>query len=226
MKNLNWIFHEGKLQMMNGLYGVYVVVNLVYIFLLGYVPKQFIDLASTLIILSDPTMLGMVFVGAFILLEKRSGVTSAIGTTPLGARGYILGKVVSMLVISVITSLVIAITYKGLKFNIPLLILTVGISSMVFTMLGIILGVYLKSMNQYILSIALTGIVLSLPLLYYFGVSLSILKIIPTCIAANLIWGAITNVQVSIIGIIILVLWFGVLMLITDKIVEQKLFRG
>ena len=226
MRLLSWITHEVKLQMINGLYGVYVIVNLVYIFLLGYVPDKYVDLASTFIIFSDPTFIGLIFVGAFILLERRSGVIKGIGITPLGARGYVLGKVISMQIIAVATSLAIAIAYKGFKFNIVLLIITAGISSMVFTMIGIIASAYSMSMNQYLLIISLIGIVLILPIINFIGVELKVLNIIPTYNVVTLIWQAITNANVETINIIVIIAWVCGLMIITEKVVEKKLFRG
>ncbi|MGL5085413.1 MAG: hypothetical protein ACRC68_06775, partial [Clostridium sp.] len=228
MMLLNWIIHEIKLQVINGLYGVYIIVNLVYIFLLGYVPDEYVDVASTFIIFSDPTVLGLIFIGAFILLEGRSSVIQGIGITPLGTRNYILGKVISMQIIGIVTSLIIAITYKGFDFNIGLLIITILIGSMVFTMMGILASAYCRNINDYLLIISVIGVVLALPAINFLGVNFKLLNIIPTYSVVNLVWQSITNISYGniSINIIVLIIWCCGLMIVTEKAVNYKLFRG
>lgn len=225
MKMLSWVLHEVKLQMINGLYGVYIVANLIYIFLMGYIPDKYIDIASTLIIFSDPTMLGMIFVGAFVLLEKRSGIIKSLGITPLGASGYIFGKVISMLIIGICTAIVIGITYRELDFNFIVLIITVAMSSAIFTMIGIIISSYTSSMNQYLCIVVIGMTILSVPLINFIGFDFKVLNIIPTYSVVILIWQSITNVDIGVMNIIVLLIWLGLLMKITCRVVDNKLFK-
>lgn len=226
MMIIKWIKHEINIQRVNGLYSVYIIVNLVYIFLLGYVPERYIDLATSIIIFSDPTMIGMVFVGAFILLEKRNNVTKGIGISPLGARGYVIGKVISMWVISVITSLVIASVYKVRTFNVVGLITSISIGSAIFTCIGIIVGEYVKSMNQYLVVIIIASIILAIPLLSLIGLNFISLSIIPTGSIFSMIAISIVGGDILIWDILISLVWMFGVFIITEKVAQNKLFRG
>lgn len=227
MMKTAWLKHEVKLQIKNGLYGIYILVNLIYLFLLGYVPEESKELVLSLIIFSDPTILGMVFIGAFILLEKINGVTGGIAVSPLGASNYIKGKMFSMLFISLITSLVLAIGVKGLDFNIGGLISIVAISSMLFTLLGILTAIYTKTINGYLISITGIGLITGLPLVSYFGwIKLPFAKIIPTYSIFSLIEKSIAGEKILVFPHVLLLGWLlGVYWLTVSK-VNSKLFRG
>lgn len=226
MMIIKWIKHEINIQRVNGLYSVYIIVNLVYIFLLGYVPERYIDLATSIIIFSDPTMIGMVFVGAFILLEKRNNVTKGIGISPLGAKGYVIGKVISMWVIAVITSLVIASVYKVRTFNVVGLITSISIGSAIFTCIGIIVGAYVKSMNQYLVVIIIASIILVIPIFSLIGLNFISLSIIPTGSIFSMIAISIVGGDILIWDILISLAWMFGMFIITEKVVQNKLFRG
>lgn len=228
MIHLGWLKHEVNLQIKNGLYGIYIVVNLIYLFLLGYVPEEFKEISLSLIIFSDPTVLGMVFIGAFILLEKINGVTGGIAISPLGAANYIKGKLFSMMLISLITSLVLAIGVKGWDFNIGGLVVTVAMSSMIFTLLGILLAVYTKTINQYLMGIIGIGLVTSLPLVSYFGLAAlpSFINIIPTYSVFLLIERSIAGDKLLDFPNIILLGWLLGLYWVCVLKVDSKLFRG
>lgn len=226
MMLIKWIKHEIKIQRVNGLYSVYIIVNLVYIFLLGYVPERYIDLATASIIFSDPTMIGMVFVGAFILLEKRNNVTKGIGISPLGSKGYVIGKVISMWIIAVITSLVIASVYKGSVFNVVGLIIGVSIGSAIFTCIGIIMGAYVKSMNQYLFAIIIASIILAVPVLSLIGLNFISLSIMPTYSIFRMTTISVVGGNILLWDILMSLVWVVVVFIITEKVVENKLFRG
>ncbi len=227
MMNISWFKHEIRLQLKNGLYGIYILVNLIYLFLLGYVPEEFKNLAVSIIIFTDPTLLGMVFIGAFILLEKVSGVIGGIAVSPLGAADYIKGKVFSMLIISLITSLVLAGAVKGTNFNIQGFIFVIVLSSILFTLAGIIIAVYTKTINQYLIVITILGAITGIPLLDYFRwIEFPILRIIPTYQVFVLIERTIAGRSIMGWHMVLLIGWLIVFGLAAISSVDQKLFRG
>lgn len=87
-----------------------------------------------MMIYSDPAALGLFFMGAIVLLEKSERVLNALAVSPVTIMEYILSKVTSLVVISVLVSLVLALT-AGCD-NIPLLLLSVALTSGIFTLLG------------------------------------------------------------------------------------------
>lgn len=227
MKQLSWIRHEMRLQWKNGMYVVYIFVNLVYLFLLGYIPAEYKDMAIAVIIFSDPTFLGMLFVGGIFLLEKNQGIPAAIGISPLGGKGYILGKVISLLTISLITAYVLIVVNKGSNFNFLGVLLSVGLSGSIFTMIGIILGTYAKGTNSFLMLFSIMCLPLTLPVITYYNIlPLAVLKCIPTYATLKLINEAIVGQQISVVDVIYLVIWLGITYKLTKQVVEKKIFVG
>lgn len=227
MINVSWLGHEMKLQMKNGLYAIYIVVNLIYLFLMGYVPDDYKEIVLSIIIFSDPTALGMIFIGAFMLLEKIGGVTGGIAVSPLGAGQYIGGKVVSMLFISLVTSLVLTTGVKGTNYHFIGLALIITISSILFTLLGILTAIYTRTLNEYLMVIIGAGFIIALPLIDYFHLmKLPFLRIIPTYYVFQIIERTVKGQGVLGIPMFILLLWLAVIYLITREQVDKKLFRG
>lgn len=170
MRKASWICHEMMLQCKNGLYVLYLFVACFYIVLMSYVPTGYKETVLSLIIFSDPTFLGMFFVGSIFLLEKTQGVPKAIGVSPLGVTSYLLGKVLSLLVISVGTTWIITLVSIGWKVNWVYLMGGVALSGSIFTLYGLILGTMMKNNNQFLIVIALVSMILALPLIYFYGI--------------------------------------------------------
>lgn len=179
MRNLKWIFHEMRLQWKNGLYAVYILITFLYIFALGYAPKDYKEVVSILLVVTDPTFIGLMFVGALILLEKNQGIPKGIGVSPLGETGYIWGKVCSLLFVSLCTS--VCLLWAG-NVNIRVhQIVGIVLSAGVFTLMGIIVGSCVRDINQFLIWSAAICIPLGVPVvIYYLGDFSNWLSIVPT----------------------------------------------
>ena len=165
MSTLKWVGHEIKLQWKNGLYVLYILINLFYILVLGYVPREYKELITTLLLLSDPTFLGMIFVGGILLLERNQGIPKGIGVSPLGSSGYIIGKVASLLVIAVVTGLcIMKAGQMKINFN---RVAALIMSGSLFTLIGIIIGSFAKGINHFMFLIAIVTIPFAVPLIAY-----------------------------------------------------------
>ena len=62
---------EITLQWRQGFWLVYFVVSAIYVIVLFNVPLEKRMMVSLILILSDTTMLGVIFMGALVLLEKQ-----------------------------------------------------------------------------------------------------------------------------------------------------------
>lgn len=219
MSILRWIFHEIKLQWKNGLYILYLFVNLFYILVLGYIPKEYKALVTTLLLLSDPTFLGMTFVGGILLLEKNQGIPKGIGISPLGSMGYIIGKIISLLIIALITGLCI-MKAGQLKINFYG-IASLIVSGSLFTSLGIIIGSFAKSINHFLCLVIVFMIPFVLPLItYVFIPTCQILIWIPTTSTVYLL----NHIGNGTLHLAYLILWLTGVLIVTKKIVEQEIF--
>jgi fluoroquinolone transport system permease protein len=216
---LKWILHEIKLQWKNGLYMVYLLINFLYILLLGYTPTPYKELVTTLLLLSDPTFLGMIFVGGILLLEKNQGIPKGIGISPLGGIGYLIGKIVSLLVIALLTAgcmmLVggVAITFYRVA--------AIMVSASLFTLLGILIGCFSKGINHFIFLIVVGTLPFAIPVLgYLFELNLVWANWIPIHATVQVLTGhTYSMLYLGYLGI-----WLVGVFILTKKIVERELF--
>nr|WP_307991701.1 hypothetical protein [uncultured Niameybacter sp.] len=224
-----WHFtkHEMRLHCKNGMYALYIVVNALYIVLLSYVPGPYKELATTLVLLTDPTFLGMIFVGGILLLEKNQGVPKGIGVTPLGSEGYIISKVASLLFISLILGTVIAIVTVGKQVNLLTLWVGLGLGASLFTLLGMIMGAYSKSSNQFLIFMSIACMAVAPPFFNYLGIlDIQIFKFIPTYSVMCLISRGIKGEGVMWKDFIYLIVCLGIVFKLTQQVVINRIFRS
>ena len=223
MKKLKWIIHEIKMQWKNGLYILYILVNLFYILLLGYIPESFKEMVTTVLIISDPTFVGMIFAGGIFLLERNQGIPKAIGISPLGSIGYLLGKIISLVMIALLTSLCL-MKAGGITVSASS-ILSIIVTSSIFTCIGLMVGAYAKSLNHFIYLLVIISIPLALPLItYIFAPSFIGLIWVPTYATIKRL-GDLDGRKMCLVGYsAYLMLWLIATGLLTKKIIDQKVF--
>lgn len=223
MKGLRWTWHEMKLQWKNGFYLVYLMVNIIYIFMLGYVPQEYKAFTTVLLVLSDPTFLGMIFVGGILLLEKNQGIPKGIGVSPLGSGGYILGKVGSLLVIAMITGISILLA-GGIRPN-GFILLGIMLGGSLFTMVGIMLGSFARGINEFIGMMSVGSIIFSLPAISFYEIVPEwVFGWIPTYSILELL-NSPGVMSVQIVGhSLYVLLWVWAVYKLTQQVVERWIF--
>lgn len=209
MRLLSLIKNDIKFQVKHGFYQIYIVVTLLYIILLRIVEASFRSFIATTIIFSDPSVLGFFFIGGVVLLEKNQNIYQSIFVSPLKEEEYLISKVISFALISVISSLAIAFSINGFSFNIVLFMLGVLLTSAFFTLMGFILVSRTNTINEYLISSPLISILI-LPMLEFLKIySSPIFNFFPAKASLNLIYGSFlgaNNIQV-ILSIVNLVAW-------------------
>lgn len=164
------------------------VITAFYILLLVFLPTLRINEVSIVIIFSDPSMLGFIFIGAIILFEKSENTSSAQFVTPMRVDMYLWSKASSLLVPTLLMSTGIAYAAWGFNFRLLLFLITVSLSSQMFTFLGIVGVSRVKSFNQYMLIIPLFLSPTILPLLNFYQITdWNFLYFIPTQSVLNLL---------------------------------------
>lgn len=219
--------YEMSIQFKNGMYVLYIVVNLMYMVLLRNVPETYKELATTLVLLTDPTFLGMIFVGGILLLEKNQGVPKGIGVTPLGSVGYIVCKVGSLLIISLVLGTGIGVASLGKQVNLLTLWVGLGLGASVFTLFGIIMGTYVKNSNQFLILVSVGCTALAIPFLNYLGIwDFAPFKLIPTYSVMCLIESAVKGEGLILKACIYLLACLIVMFKLTEKVITHHLFRS
>jgi fluoroquinolone transport system permease protein len=140
---------EITLQWRQGFWLVYFVVSFIYVIILFNVPMENRMMVSLILILSDTTMLGVIFIGALVLLEKQQMVIHSLFVTPLEPSAYIRSKTVSLTLIAVSMSILVYLPVWQFSAYSLLLLLTVTITAGTFAMLGLGLAANVDTVNKY-----------------------------------------------------------------------------
>jgi fluoroquinolone transport system permease protein len=151
MRLLHAVLADIRFQLKHGFYLVYAIITVMYLIILSFLPESILSIALPLIVFSDPSVLGLFFIGGIILMEKGQGVLMVLVVSPLRTFEYILSKVVSLTIVSVLAA--IAITWFSYypTVNWWLLLVTTILTSGIFTLLGIIINAGCNTVNQYML---------------------------------------------------------------------------
>jgi fluoroquinolone transport system permease protein len=194
-----------RFQLKQGFYYIYAAITIMYLIILSFLPHEALAIVTPIVVFSDPSILGLFFIGGIIMLEKLQGVMMVMVVTPLRSEEYILSKVISLDIIAVLVGVTITAFSKNQAVNWPVLILTVALTSGIFTLCGIMISAGCHSVNGYMLKTIPYMILFTLPCLALIGFPYSWLFIIfPSMAALKLMMGAYTGMPVvETIGLMI-----------------------
>lgn len=213
MRLKNLIIGDICFQIKYGFYFIYAVLTFFYIMLLFAFPDNWRENSAIIMIFSDPAAMGLFFMGAIVLLEKSERVIDAIVVSPVKATEYIFSKIISFCFISIVVALFLALAAGSA--NLPLILLGTGLTSVIFTLLGLIAATKISSLNQFVAIIMPIEIVCFIPpIFYFFDYSMNIFRWYPINLCIGLISGKPENI---IIDILIILATIAVLFVIAYK---------
>ncbi|MGF7060059.1 hypothetical protein [Brassicibacter mesophilus] len=212
------------LQFKYGFYAVYLVITVFYIILLIKLPVKASEVASPFIIFSDPSILGFYFIGALILLEKAENTIEYLIITPLKIKEYLLSKMISLTILSLLVSITISVFIYKFNFNIFLLAMGVTLTSFLFILIGFIAVAKFQTINDYILTSIIYITILCLPILDYFGLYRNIIfYLFPTKASLLLVRGSFAGIELW--EVIYSTLYLIVCIFITYKWAYRSFYR-
>ncbi|PKM62548.1 MAG: ABC transporter permease [Firmicutes bacterium HGW-Firmicutes-21] len=217
MRALKLITSDIRFQYKYGFYLLYAVFTVFYIFLLRLIPEEWKKTVVAVLIYSDPAAMGLFFMGAIILLEKSQRVLDSIAVSPVKVGEYIAAKVASLGFIGVLVGVIIAMTAK--TGNLLLTLCGVILASVLFSLLGIIIAVKIKSLNQFVIATVPFLLILTafpvLTLFYDFG---EYVVLHPGVSAIRLIIGGEDN---NAVHILVLLFWIILAWMICHSAVKK-----
>ncbi len=151
MRIFNALHSDMRFQFKQGFYIVYVAIVVMYLIILHYLPENSIGIALPLIVYSDPSVLGMFFIGGIIMLEKGQGLLQVFTITPLRTAEYLISKILSLSIVSVLATTALTVFSAYNQVNWLLVILATILTSSIFTFCGIIISAGCRNVNQYLL---------------------------------------------------------------------------
>lgn len=224
MSLLNSIKYDIRFGFRHNFYGAYMIVAVVYILALRMIPEGSQENIGMLILFSDPSALGAFFIGAIIMLEKSQNTLQGVLITPMSIKKYIWTKVLSLLMISVGSSVVIAIFGIGGDINYILIVISVGLTAIFFTLVGFVIALYSKSLNSYFIN-SMVIVPFMIPVLGYLNIySNEMFKILPSYWSLELLKASMYKMDVVniILAILILGLWCIIAFIVVEKVFNYK----
>lgn len=210
----NLILWDMRFQAKYGFYFLYAVLTILYVILLFAFPEAWSEKAAALLIFSDPAAMGLFFMGAIVLLEKSQHTPCAFAVSPVCATEYVLAKVGSLSIISLAVAAVLALSAR--MDNLSFVFLGTVLSSIIFTLLGIMVATRITSLNQFILWTVPIEIIGFVPaILHLFGVTPSWLKYYPVNICMDMVAGHAPTIT----GIVMIVALIAILFLVAKRFV-------
>jgi fluoroquinolone transport system permease protein len=165
-----------------------------YLVILSLLPPDVLQIAAPLVVFSDPTVLGLFFIGGIVMLEKLQGILMVVVITPLRSWEYLLAKVFSLALVSLMASLAIVLLTPGLEVKWSVLIISTLLSSSLFTLLGIMISAGCRTVNQYFVKMVPYMLLFILPCFSLIGFPYSkIFLLFPSVAALQLMMGAFTE---------------------------------
>ncbi len=155
------------MQWRQGFWLVYFIVSIIYILVLLNIPREARIIVSLVMILSDTTMLGVIFIGALVLLEKQQGIIHSLFVTPLSPGHYIWSKTLSLSLIAVTMSILIYLPAWSFSGYTLLVLLATAVTAGIFAMLGLGVASGVESVNAYFGTLMGASLLIAIPVVPY-----------------------------------------------------------
>jgi fluoroquinolone transport system permease protein len=181
-----------RFQWKQGFFIIYLIVSFFYLLILSQLPHFIIDYALPIIVFSDPSVLGLFFIGGMVLLEKEQGVLQMLVVTPLTIKEYVLSKVLALTLVALMAGILITAVAAYNPVDYFTLIIGIILTSVFFTLLGFIISTKAKNLNAFFLHMMPWTALLMVPCVFYvIYPHLTALLIVPSVAGLNLVLGAI-----------------------------------
>lgn len=164
-----------RLQFRYGFYYAGVFVTVVWVIILRQFPPATLNLVLPAFVLLGLNITTYYFIAGLVLFEKGEGTLEALVTTPLRVKEYLASKVVTLALLGLLENLLIVVLTYGLGFQPLLLVLGMGFTAAIYTLVGFVLIARYDSINEYMMPSVLYVALLQLPVVDYFGLWPSVL---------------------------------------------------
>lgn len=219
MRFFNALKNDIRFQIKYGFYFLYAFFSLVYMAALWIMPSEYKNMTASLIILTDPAMLGIFFIGGIWLLEKGEGLHRFWSISPLRPLEYLLSKSISLAVLSTVSAELIALAGLKGRFYPVSLSLCVFWGAVVFNLIGLLVASYARSVNHYMIIVVLPTVFLSIPpILTAFGIRHPILELFPGTALWHMIAVSLHQTEnTKVWWWVNLILWLGLMLVLANR---------
>jgi len=136
---------------------------LIYYFSLIAIPSINTTEFKTLYLFFDPTLIGIMFIGALVLFEKTENTLQALTVTPMATRTYFLSKIISLTLLSVVSAFLFIFLAHGFDFHYLYMIAGIVLTSVFLILVGFLMVARCKSINEYLALMMVVFLLLFVP---------------------------------------------------------------
>jgi len=150
-------------------------------------------------------------------LEKSQKVNFSIVTSPVKMFDYIISKIISFAIIGSIIALII-VEFVNMQ-HVVIVLLSVIMSSLLFSLCGLLIALKIKNLNQFILVTVPVELIILIPviLMVLYGENLPFFVVHPGIATLQLLLGN-GNIILNIMSI---VSWFLILLILCNKVAKK-----
>jgi fluoroquinolone transport system permease protein len=207
------ILWDIQLQARYGFYYAGVVVVLMWIVLFSLIPIPNFAFLLPVFLFGNLTMTTFYFIAGLVLLEKAQRTLQGLVVTPLRRGEYLTAKMLTLTLLALLESVAIVVMSYGVALNWGWLLLGLVFMSLIYCLSSFIAVSRYEAINEYLMPSGLVTLVLSLPLIDYFGLWPSpIFYLLPTQPPLLLLQAAFQPLAVwqMVYAILFSLLWIGV----------------
>jgi fluoroquinolone transport system permease protein len=205
-----------RFQYKYGFYLLYLVFSILYISLIFSLPQAWREKAAILMIFTDPAAMGLYFMGAIVLFEKSERALDSIAVSPVRPYEYVLSKLISIGVISVIVGFSIGFFSDAVNMTDRFLV-GIFLCSCLFSAVGLMVAAKSVSLNDFIISTIPAELLINIPAIaWLFGWKPGWLLLHPGVCLMELC----ENGKHSLTALIILGLWVLLAAVIANRTVK------
>ena len=185
---INAFASDIRYQWRYGFYLIYAILTICFIAVLRLVPESWRQTTLIMILLFDPSLLGFIFIGGILQLERGEGILDALFCSPMRPWEYLIAKTLSLALISLLVGCAVLLGSGMAGIHYIRLMISMLLGSACFTLIGISISINLRSMNAFLSINGLwEALLLTPPVLLIFNVPFALLEAFPASIALRLI---------------------------------------
>jgi len=221
---------DTRFQFKQGFYAVYILLTIMYLIIIQKIPEGLIrDYAVPVIIFFDPSFVGFFFIGGIVMLEKQQGVIDLLSVTPLSPTEYLMSKSVSLGVLAVFASLIIAVAAHRGNFNLGLFMVSIFLTSVFFTLYGFIVAAGCRTINQYFIKMIPYMLLAMIPCFAVIDFNYSwLLRVLPSAAGLMLTIGVFRGIPAyeAALYIVFMCIWNILIFWAALKTYDKKVLSG
>ena len=213
-----------RLQARNGFYYAVAFVLVCWFILLTRLPAVDWGYVLPAFVLGNLVMVNFYFVAGLVLLEKREGTLEAQVVTPLGSWEYLASKTATLAGLSLCEQVVIVWSALGGGFSAGPLVCGTVLAAALYSLTGFLLVARYQSINEFLFPSVPFTVVLSLPILHYFGLwETWLFYLHPVRAPLALLAGAFGPIPAWqwVYGVLYSSVWIGLLLLASQRAFDR-----